>query len=95
MAHLLHDDCPSCATPDLAFAQHDHAHCAHDAMARAEAVIADTPPGPLALGLCDGPVRQGAELAATVLERFPAPSTIARPMAQYAHLLDALVGEPS
>ena len=35
------------------------------------------------------------QLAATVLERFPAPSTIARPMAQYAHLLDALVGEPS
>jgi Fur family zinc uptake transcriptional regulator len=41
MAHLLHHDCPSCATPDLAFAQHDHAHCAHDALARAEAVIAD------------------------------------------------------
>lgn len=41
MAHLLHEDCPSCATPDLAFAQHDHAHCAHDALVRAEAVIAE------------------------------------------------------
>jgi hypothetical protein len=39
--------------------------------------------------------RAQQQLAATVLERFPAPSTIARPMAQYAHLLDALVGEPS
>lgn len=34
---------------------------------RAEAVVADTPPGPLALGLCEGPVREGAELAATIL----------------------------
>lgn len=39
--------------------------------------------------------RAQQQLAATVLERFPAPSTVARPMAQYAHLLDALVGEPS
>jgi Fur family zinc uptake transcriptional regulator len=40
MAQMLHDDCPGCAAPDLAFAQHDHAHCAHDALARAEALIA-------------------------------------------------------
>ena len=31
--------CPSCATPDLAFATHDHAHCATDAMARAEHLL--------------------------------------------------------
>ena len=31
-------DCPGCAAPDLAFAAHDHAHCAADALARAEAV---------------------------------------------------------
>jgi Fur family zinc uptake transcriptional regulator len=36
-----HDhDCPSCQTPDLAFAAHDHAHCRADALARAEALIA-------------------------------------------------------
>ena len=35
-------DCPSCAAPDLAFAAHDHAHCAHDALARAEALTAAT-----------------------------------------------------
>jgi Fur family zinc uptake transcriptional regulator len=29
-------DCPGCAAPDLAFATHDHTHCAHDALARAE-----------------------------------------------------------
>ncbi len=36
----MHDspDCPGCATPDLAFAAHDHAHCAHDALERADAV---------------------------------------------------------
>lgn len=28
-------DCPGCATPDLAFARHDHAHCADDVMTRA------------------------------------------------------------
>lgn len=33
-------DCPGCAAPDLAFAQHDHSHCATDAMVRADAVIA-------------------------------------------------------
>jgi hypothetical protein len=35
--------------------------------ARAEAIVADTPPSALALGLCDGPVREGADLSATVL----------------------------
>ena len=34
--------CPGCATPDLAFAAHDHAHCAEDALARAEALTAAT-----------------------------------------------------
>ena len=35
-------DCPGCAAPDLAFAAHDHAHCAHDALVRAEALTAAT-----------------------------------------------------
>jgi Fur family zinc uptake transcriptional regulator len=35
-------DCPGCAAPDLAFAAHDHAHCAHDALERAEALTAAT-----------------------------------------------------
>jgi len=30
-------DCPGCAQPDLAFAPHDHARCADDLMALAEA----------------------------------------------------------
>ncbi len=30
--------CPSCVAPDLAFAAHDHGHCASDALARAEAI---------------------------------------------------------
>jgi Fur family transcriptional regulator, zinc uptake regulator len=34
-------DCPGCATPDLAFASHDHAHCAADAMIRAEAICSE------------------------------------------------------
>jgi Fur family transcriptional regulator, zinc uptake regulator len=39
MAHPQHSsDCPSCAAPDLAFATHDHAQCASDALARAEAL---------------------------------------------------------
>ena len=40
----MHDspDCPGCATPDLAFATHDHAHCAHDALERAEALTKAT-----------------------------------------------------
>lgn len=37
-----HDDtCPSCQTPDLAFAAHDHGHCRTDALARAEALAAE------------------------------------------------------
>ena len=32
------EPCPTRTTPDLAFAAHDHAHCAHDALSRAEAV---------------------------------------------------------
>lgn len=39
MAHPA-ADCPSCETPDLAFAQHDHAACQSGAMDRAEALIA-------------------------------------------------------
>jgi Fur family zinc uptake transcriptional regulator len=37
-----HDDstCLGCAAPDLAFAAHDHAHCAADTLARAEAITA-------------------------------------------------------
>jgi len=40
--HAEHDhgDCVGCATPDLAFAHHDHRHCAADVMARAEALVA-------------------------------------------------------
>jgi Fur family zinc uptake transcriptional regulator len=38
MPHAL--DCPGCAAPELAFAADDHAHCAHDALERAEAVTA-------------------------------------------------------
>ena len=34
-------DCPGCAAPDLAFARHDHAHCASDALARAEVICAE------------------------------------------------------
>lgn len=30
--------CHGCAAPDLAFAQHDHSHCAQDVLARAEAL---------------------------------------------------------
>lgn len=40
----MHDTphCPGCTTPDLAFAAHDHAQCADDALARAESLIAAT-----------------------------------------------------
>lgn len=38
---MPHDDCPSCHSPDLAFAAHDHAPCAADALVRAEAVLAE------------------------------------------------------
>jgi Fur family zinc uptake transcriptional regulator len=34
------DACPSCQTPDLAFASHDHGHCRADALARAEGLAA-------------------------------------------------------
>ena len=40
MAHLHPDACPGCDAPDLAFAVHDHAHCASDTLARAEALVA-------------------------------------------------------
>lgn len=38
MAHLHDSACPGCESPDLAFARHDHSHCAADALARAEAI---------------------------------------------------------
>ena len=38
MAHA--HTCLGCETPDLAFTPHDHAHCSADALARAEAVVA-------------------------------------------------------
>ena len=40
--HAEHDhgDCLGCAAPDLAFARHDHRHCAADVMARAEVLAA-------------------------------------------------------
>jgi Fur family transcriptional regulator, zinc uptake regulator len=41
MAHLHSNSCPGCNAPDLAFASHDHAHCASDALARAEVLMAD------------------------------------------------------
>jgi Fur family transcriptional regulator, zinc uptake regulator len=44
-------DCPGCATPDLAFAAHDHAHCTADALTRAEAITS-------AAGLRLTPVRR-------------------------------------
>jgi hypothetical protein len=40
---------------------------AESPVVRAEAVVADTPPGALALGLCDAPVREGAQLTATII----------------------------
>lgn len=42
MAHDSHSDCPGCLAPDLAFAAHDHAHCAIDALMRAETITAAT-----------------------------------------------------
>jgi Fur family transcriptional regulator, zinc uptake regulator len=38
MPHDHDQDCIGCATPDLAFARHDHAHCTSDVLARAEAL---------------------------------------------------------
>jgi len=38
--HPGQDDCLGCASPDLAFARHDHDHCAADVLARAEQLAA-------------------------------------------------------
>lgn len=38
---MPHKDCPSCQTPDLAFAAHDHTTCTADALARAASLIQD------------------------------------------------------
>jgi Fur family zinc uptake transcriptional regulator len=48
---MPHDNCPSCAAPDLAFAAHDHGPCASDALARATGILA-------AKGLRMTPVRR-------------------------------------
>lgn len=40
MPHDHAMDCPGCSTPNLAFALHDHGHCAADALARADALMA-------------------------------------------------------
>jgi len=40
MVHLPDHPCPGCATPALAFARHDHAICAEDALARADDLMA-------------------------------------------------------
>jgi len=39
MSQVHTPDCPGCANQDLAFAAHDHAHCASDVMTRAEAMV--------------------------------------------------------
>jgi Fur family transcriptional regulator, zinc uptake regulator len=41
MPHGSDPDCPGCAAPDIAFARHDHSHCAADVLARAEVIAAD------------------------------------------------------
>lgn len=38
---MPHDHCPSCQSPDLAFAAHDHAPCAADAMQRAQTILGE------------------------------------------------------
>jgi Fur family zinc uptake transcriptional regulator len=38
----MHDNCPGCAQPDVAFAPHDHARCAGDVMALAEAQMLES-----------------------------------------------------
>ena len=38
--HAHSNDCPGCATPDLAFARHDHSLCASDVLVRADALMA-------------------------------------------------------
>jgi len=37
---MPHDHCPSCASPDLAFARHDHGLCSTDALSRADGLVA-------------------------------------------------------
>ncbi len=37
-----HSHCPGCATPELAFAPHDHRLCAQDAFQRGEAMVAES-----------------------------------------------------
>ena len=37
-AHSHGQDCPGCADPGAAFLAHDHAHCAHDVLDRADAL---------------------------------------------------------
>jgi Fur family zinc uptake transcriptional regulator len=37
---MSHDHCRNCAAPDLAFAAHDHAPCANDALERAIGILA-------------------------------------------------------
>lgn len=40
--HDHSEGCPGCATaPEVAFARHDHSHCAGDVLARAEALAAE------------------------------------------------------
>lgn len=44
MAAELHQhdpSCPGCAAPDMAFARHDHAHCATDVLGRADVLAAE------------------------------------------------------
>ena len=41
MATHLHDGCPGCAEPDLAFAAHDHGACREGGLARADALMAE------------------------------------------------------
>ncbi len=41
MPHGSDPDCPGCAAPDLAFAYHDHSHCAADVLARADVIVAN------------------------------------------------------
>lgn len=36
--HSHAENCPGCAAPEVAFARHDHSHCAGDVLARAEAL---------------------------------------------------------
>jgi Fur family transcriptional regulator, zinc uptake regulator len=40
-SHLHDTSCTACATPDLAFARHDHGHCQADVLARSDAIAAE------------------------------------------------------